>query len=61
MVFESLSYQVYLKEKAISYLSPIIDLFNGEIISYDLSEKANFNKTLSMLKKSFEKIPDETN
>ena len=43
------------------YLSPIIDLFNGEIISYDLSERANFNQTLSMLKKSFEKIPDKTN
>jgi putative transposase len=43
------------------YLSPIIDLFNGEIISYDLSERANFNQTVSMLKKSFEKIPDKTN
>ncbi|WP_236010748.1 IS3 family transposase [Flavobacterium chungangense] len=43
------------------YLSPIIDLFNGEIISYDLSERANFNQILSMLKKSFEKIPNKTN
>lgn len=43
------------------YLSPIIDLFNGEIISYDLSEKPNFNQITSMLKKSFEKIPDQTN
>ena len=43
------------------YLSPIIDLFNGEIISYDLSERANFDQTLSMLEKSFEKIPDKTN
>ena len=25
------------------YLSPIIDLFNGEIINYELSERHNFN------------------
>lgn len=43
------------------YLSPIIDLFNGEIISYDLSERPNFDQIASMLKKSFEKIPDQTN
>lgn len=38
------------------YLSPIIDLFNGEIISYALSERPHFNQTVNMLKKSFEKI-----
>jgi putative transposase len=43
------------------YLSPIIDLFNGEIISYDLSERPNFNQIVLMLKRSFEKIPDQTN
>lgn len=43
------------------YLSPIIDLFNGEIISYDLSERPVFNQIVSMLKKSFEKIPDRSN
>ncbi|MEN2402206.1 IS3 family transposase [Flavobacterium sp. MC2016-06] len=43
------------------YLSPIIDLFNEEIISYDLSERPNFNQILSMLKKSFAKIPNQTN
>ena len=43
------------------YLSPIIDLFNGEIISYDLSERPTFNQILSMLEKSFEKIPNQTN
>jgi putative transposase len=43
------------------YLSPIIDLFNGEIISYDLSERPTFNQITSMLKKSFERIPDQTN
>lgn len=35
------------------YLSPIIDLFNQEIISYELSEKPNFNQVLMMLKKAF--------
>jgi putative transposase len=34
------------------YLSPIIDLFNGEIISYELSERPNFNQITNMLKKS---------
>lgn len=40
------------------YLSLIIDLFNGEIISYDLSERPNFNQIVLMLKRYFDKIPD---
>jgi transposase InsO family protein len=43
------------------YLSPIIDLFNGEIISYDLSESPNFKQVTTMLNKSFKKIPKGTN
>ena len=43
------------------YLSPIIDLFNREIISYELSEKPDFKQVAIMLKKSFKKIPDQTN
>ena len=43
------------------YLSPIIDLFNGEIISYELSESPNFNQITNMLKKSFRRIPNNTN
>ena len=43
------------------YLSPIIDLFNGEIISYELSERPNFNQITNMLKKSFKRIPNNTN
>jgi putative transposase len=43
------------------YLSPIIDLFNQEIISYELSERPNFNQIKAMLKKSFKKIPNQTN
>lgn len=33
------------------YLSPIIDLFNGEIISYNLSERPVFAQITDMLKK----------
>jgi putative transposase len=43
------------------YLSPIIDLFNREVISYQLSEKPDFKQVAIMLKKSFKKIPDQTN
>lgn len=38
------------------YLSPIIDLFNGEIISYNLSTSPNYRQTLDMLNKGFRKI-----
>lgn len=43
------------------YLSPIIDLFNGEVISYNLSRHPNFNQIADMLAKAFDKIPDNTN
>ena len=40
------------------YLSPIIDLFNQEIISYELTERPVFNQVVMMLKKAFKKIPN---
>lgn len=43
------------------YLSPILDLYNGEIVSYNLSERPTFHQVTDMLKKAFEKIPDNTN
>ena len=43
------------------YLSPIIDLFNGEIVSYELSERPNFKQITTMLKKSFKTIPNQSN
>lgn len=43
------------------YLSPIIDLFNQEIISYELTERPVFNQVVVMLKKAFRKIPNNTN
>jgi transposase InsO family protein/transposase-like protein len=43
------------------YLSPIIDLFNGEIISFDLSERPVFSQIIRMLKKSFRKVKSTQN
>ena len=43
------------------YLSPIIDLFNQEIISYELTERPVFNQVAMMLKKAFKKIPNNIN
>ena len=38
------------------YLSPVIDLYNQEIISYELSESPNFRSVLNMLEKAFKKV-----
>lgn len=43
------------------YLSPILDLYNGEIISYSISKNPNFRQTMEMLDKAFAKIPENTN
>lgn len=43
------------------YLSPILDLFNGEVVSYNLSYHPNLNQVTDMLEKAFAKIPDNTN
>ena len=43
------------------YLSPIIDLFNGEIVSFDLSERPVFSQIIRMLKKSFRKVKSTQN
>ncbi|WP_311394779.1 IS3 family transposase [Empedobacter stercoris] len=42
------------------YLSPIIDLYNQEIISYELSERPIFNLVINMLKKAFKTLPNES-
>lgn len=42
------------------YLSPIMDLFNGEIISYSLSRNPNFSQITAMLEDAFQKIPDDS-
>ena len=43
------------------YLSPILDMYNGEIISYNISERPNLGQVIDMLDKAFKKIPDDTN
>ena len=43
------------------YLSPIIDLYNGEVVSYNLSRHPNLAQTTDMLEKAFAKILDNTN
>ena len=39
------------------YFSPIIDLFNGEIISYTISDSPNLQMVINMLHKMFRKYP----
>lgn len=41
------------------YLSPIIDLFNGEVVSYNLSRHPNFKQITDMLEDAFKKLPDK--
>ena len=43
------------------YLSPVLDMYNGEIISYNISERPVLGQVRDMLDKAFEKIPDNTN
>ncbi len=43
------------------YLSPIIDLFNGEVVSFNLSKHPVFNQVIDMLNKAFNNIPNGTN
>jgi transposase InsO family protein len=43
------------------YLSPILDMYNSEIISYNLSERPVLGQVMDMLDKAFAKIPDNTN
>jgi transposase InsO family protein len=43
------------------YLSPILDLYNGEIISYNISSRPSFSQISDMLDKAFERLPDNTN
>jgi len=44
-----------VKDKTL-YLSPIIDLFNQEIISYHISDRANFCGIMEMLDKAIGKL-----
>ena len=46
--------QVKIKNKK-TYLSPVLDMFNGEIISYVISDSPDLNMVLTMLSKAFMK------
>lgn len=40
------------------YLSPILDLFNQEIISYDISDRPRINAVTQMLKDAFKRLKE---
>ncbi|WP_243144661.1 IS3 family transposase [Defluviitalea raffinosedens] len=42
------------------YLSPVLDMYNSEIISYSISDKPYLGQVIDMLDKAFAKIPDGT-
>ncbi len=42
------------------YFSPILDMYNGEIISYNVSEHPVLDQVMDMLDKAFVKVPDTT-
>lgn len=43
------------------YLSPVLDMYNGEIISYNISERPMLNQVMDMLDKAFSILPDGSN
>ena len=43
------------------YLSPILDMYNSEIIAYSISLSPNYKMITNMLEEAFRKIPDGTN
>ena len=43
------------------YLSPILDLHSGDIVSYTIYDRPVLNMVTEMLQLAFEKIPDGTN
>lgn len=43
------------------YLSPILDLYSGDIVSYTIYDRPVLNMVTEMLEQAFEKIPDGTN
>lgn len=43
------------------YLSPIMDLYNDEIVSYTLSDRPTFKLITDMIEYAFAEIPNNTN
>lgn len=45
-----------------SFLSPVLDLFNGEVLGYNISDRADLTQINKMLNEVFaitDKLPDE--
>ena len=42
------------------YLSPILDLYSGDIVTYTLSDSPSLSMVTTMLEQAFQKIPDST-
>lgn len=40
------------------YLSPVLDLFNGEIITYTIGSRPTYSLVSDMLEKAFERLPE---
>ncbi|WP_090987737.1 IS3 family transposase [Bacillus sp. OV322] len=40
------------------YLSPVLDLFNGEIITYTIGSRPTYSLVSGMLEKAFERLPE---
>ena len=43
------------------YLSPIVDLYNGEVISYNISKHPVFHQVIDMLEKALRRLPLKSN
>ena len=42
------------------YLSPILDLYSGGIVTYTISDSPNLLMVTTMLEQAFQQIPDNT-
>ena len=43
------------------YLSPVLDMYNSEIISYNISDRPILSQIMDMLDKAFVRVPDGSN
>lgn len=41
------------------YVSPVLDLFNGEIITYTIGSRPTYSLVSEMLEKALERLPEE--
>ena len=41
------------------YLSPVLDLFNGEIITYTIGSRPTYSLVSEMVEKALERLPEE--